>query len=249
MRALILAAGHRNLTGMPDDGPPASLISLAGKPLIKRQIAALRGGGATEIGIVRGYHAETIDVPQAKFFTNDRWAKTGTVASLLTAVEWLRAGPVIVSHGDIFYSRDLVHRLGAVRGSLVLAYDRLWRDHWARRFGGSLSHAEAFRRSGSGNLLEIGGKAGSVDAIDGQPIGLLKFTPAGWGAAEALLAGLDAGARDQLNLNGLLQRLLAAGTVPIGTVGTDGQWGVLEIPADAALYESMAASGEFSLED
>jgi L-glutamine-phosphate cytidylyltransferase len=247
MRALILAAGHRNLTGKPDDGPPASLIHLAGKPLIERQIAALRGGGATEIGIVSGYHAETIDPPQTKVFTNDRWARTGAVASLLTAVEWLRAGPVIVSHGNIFYPRDLVHRLGAVRGSLVLAYDRLWRDHWERRFGGPLSHAEAFRRSGSGNLLEIGGKAGNPDAIDGQPIGLLKFTPTGWRAAETLLEGLDSTTRDQLNLNGLLQRLLAAGTVSIGTVGTDGQWGVLDTPADATLYESMAAAGELSL--
>src|SRR3954449_7458537 len=108
MRALILAAGHRNLTGTPGDGPPASLIRLSGKPLIERQIAALRGGGATEIGIVRGYRAETIDVSQATYFTNERWAKTSTVAPLITATAWLRAGPVIVSHGDIFYSRDLV---------------------------------------------------------------------------------------------------------------------------------------------
>jgi len=248
MRALILAAGHRNLTGTPDNLPPASLIRLSGKPLIERQIAALRGGGATEIGIVRGYRAETIDVSQATYFTNERWAKTSTVASLITATAWLRAGPVIVSHGDIFYSRDLVHRLGAVRGSLVVAYDRLWRDHWARRFAGSLSHAEAFRRSGSGNLIEIGGKADNVDAIDGQPIGLLKFTPTGWRAAETLLDGLDATTRDQLNLTGMLRLLLTAGTVSIGTVGTDGQWGVLDTQADAALYESMAAAGELLLE-
>ena len=228
------AAIWRSISGFP-----ASLIRLAGKPLIERQIAALRGGGATETGIVRGYRADLIDVPQATCFTNERWAKTSTVASLMLAAEWLRAGPVIVSHGDIFFSHDLVHRLGAVRGSLVLAYDRLWRDHWAQRFGGSLSHAEAFRRSGSGNLLEIGGKADAVDAIDGQPIGLLKFTPTGWRAAETLLDGLDATTRDQLNLTGMLRLLLAAGIVPIGTVGTDGQWGVLETPADAALYAEL----------
>jgi L-glutamine-phosphate cytidylyltransferase len=249
MRALILAAGHRTASGRPDDLPPASLIRLAGKPLIERQIAALRGGGATEIGIVRGYRAEMIDVPHATYFINERWAKTGPVASLMTAAAWLRAGPVIVSHGDIFYPRDLVHRLGAVRGSLVVAYDRLWRDHWARRFAGALSHAEAFRRSGSGNLLEIGGKAGDADAIDGQPIGLLKFTPNGWQAAETVLNGLDAATCDQLTLVGLLRLVLAAGTISIGTVGIDGQWGVLDTPADTALYESMVAARELSLED
>ncbi|PPQ29662.1 NTP transferase domain-containing protein [Rhodopila globiformis] len=249
MRALILAAGHRTTSGKPDDLPPASLLTLAGKPLIERQLAALRGGGATAIGIVRGYRADMIEVPEATYFTNERWAKTGPVASLLTAVDWLRAGPVIVSHGDIFYPRDLVHRLGAVRGSLVVAYDRLWRDHWAQRFAGSLAHAGAFRRSASGTLLEIGGKADTVDAIDGLPIGLVKFTPAGWQATETVLNGLDAATRDQLTLTGLLRLVLAAGTVSIGTVGTNGGWGVLDMPADAALYESMASAGELALEE
>ena len=72
---------------------------------------------------------------------------------------WLRSDPVIVSDANIFYSHDLVHRLGSVRGNLVLAFDRTWHDLWARRFTDPLAHAEIFRRSGSGNLLEIGGTA------------------------------------------------------------------------------------------
>ncbi len=161
---------------------------------------------------------------------------------------WLRTSPVIVSDPDIFYQRDLVHRLGSVRGSLVVAYDRQWRDLWTRRFGDSFKGAETFRRGGAGNLLEIGGKPANIDEIDGQPIGLLKFTPLAWQAVETVLAELDAPTRDQLSMTGLLRRLLAIKSVAIGTIGTDGQWGKIDSPDDVRLYERMLADGKLSLE-
>jgi L-glutamine-phosphate cytidylyltransferase len=248
MRALILAAGRTRGMGEPGDQVLKSLLRLGGKPLIERQMAALRGGGVTEIGVVRGYRAETIEYPDITYFENERWAQTDAVASLATAAAWLRTGPVIVSEPDIFYQRDLVHRLGAVRGSLMLAYDRRWQDLWSRRFADPLSHAETFRRGGSGNLLAIGERATTIDEISGRSIGLLKFAPIGWQAVETVLAELEAPARDRLDLTGLLRLLLAAKSVSIGTIGTDGQWGKVDRPEDVALYESMVAEGQLSFE-
>jgi hypothetical protein len=49
-------------------------------------------------------------------------------------------------------------------------------------------------------------------------------------------------------MTGLLRRLLAADLVHIGTYGTDGQWGELDNPQDAEVYESMLARGELVLE-
>jgi choline kinase len=248
MRALILAAGRTSHMGELGDQRPKCLAPLAGMPLLARQIAALRGGGATEIGVVRGYRAETIDYPDITYFENERWAQTDTVTSLVAAAEWLRTGPVIVSHSDIFYRRELVHRLGSVRGSLVVGYDRQWRDLWTRRFADPLSNAQTFRRGASGNLLEIGEKATNINEIEGQYMGLLKFTPLAWQAVETTLAELDAPTRDQLDMSGLLRRLLAAKSVSIGTVGTDGQWGKIDSPDDVALYESMVTDGHLLLE-
>jgi choline kinase len=168
--------------------------------------------------------------------------------SLAAASAWLRTSPVIVSDSDIFYQRELVQRLGSVRGSLVVAYDRQWRDLWTRRFAEPLTHAETFRRGGAGNLLEIGGKPATMEEIDGQPIGLLKFAPLAWQAADTVLAELDAPTRDQLTMTGLLRRLLAVKSVAIGTVGTDGQWGKVDSPDDVALYERMLADGQLGLE-
>jgi len=58
MRALILAAGRGSRMGQLGDERPKCLVEFDGKPLIARQLAALRGGGAQAVGVVRGYRAE-----------------------------------------------------------------------------------------------------------------------------------------------------------------------------------------------
>jgi L-glutamine-phosphate cytidylyltransferase len=225
------------------------LVELVGKPLIARQIAALRRGGVDEIGVVRGYRAEMIDFPGLSYFTNERWAETNMVASLAAAAPWLRSGPVIISYGDIFYRSELVHGLAGARGQLIISYDRAWRRLWTRRFADPLADAETFRIDAAGQLLEIGGKTTRIEDIEGQYMGLLKFTPPAWRAVEALLSTLDAPIRDRLDVTGLLRRLLAAKELPIGTFGTDGQWGEIDSPEDVALYQNMVREGELRLED
>jgi NDP-sugar pyrophosphorylase family protein len=112
MRAVILAAGRGSRMGHLGDDRPKCLVELEGKPLIERQIAALRRGGVDEIGVVRGYRAEMIDFP-ASPISQPRWAETNMVMSLAAAAPWLRSGPVIVSYADIFYRSELVRGLAA----------------------------------------------------------------------------------------------------------------------------------------
>jgi choline kinase len=248
MRALILAAGRGSRMRHLGDERPKCLVELAGAPLLERQVAALRRGGIAEIGVVRGYRAEMLAFPEFTYFTNERWAETNMVASLATAAAWLRSGPVIVSYADIFYRAELVRGLAGAPAPLVISYDRSWRDLWTRRFTDPLSDAETFRVDATGKLLEIGGKTTRIEDIQGQYMGLLKFTPAAWRAVEGLLGSLDGAVRDRLDMTGLLRRLLAADSVHIGTFGTDGQWGEIDNPQDAELYESMLAKGELVLE-
>lgn len=247
MRAIILAAGRGSRLGHLGDNRPKCFVELEGRPLIEYQMAALRRGGVNEIGIVRGYRAEMIDFPDLSYFNNERWAETNMVMSLATAASWLREGPVIVSYADIFYRGELVRGLSEVPAELVITYDRNWRDLWARRFADPLADAETFRIDAAGQLLEIGGKTNRIEDIQGQYMGLLKFTPAAWNAVQALLSELDSGTRDRLDMTGLLRRLLIA-KFPIGTLPTAGQWGEIDNPEDVALYESMVKKGELVLE-
>jgi L-glutamine-phosphate cytidylyltransferase len=230
------------------DERPKCLVELDGRPLLALQVAALRRGGASEIGVVRGYRAEMLNFPGLAYFTNERWAQTNMVASLAVAAEWLRAGPVIVSYADIFYRAELVRSLAAAPGALVIAYDRAWRSLWTRRFAEPLADAETFRIDAHGTLLEIGARTSRIEDIQGQYMGLLKFTPAAWRAVEVLRASLAEHERDRLDMTGLLRRLLAGRSIEIGTLATDGQWGELDSPSDAELYTSMLRQGELVLE-
>src|SRR6202050_2113488 len=124
MRAVILAAGRGRRLGPLGDDRPKCLVELAGKPLIERQISALRRGGVDEIGVVRGYRAEMIDFPGLAYFANERWAETNMVMSLAAAASWLRSGPVIVSYADIFYRGELVRGLAGAAGPLVFSFAR-----------------------------------------------------------------------------------------------------------------------------
>jgi L-glutamine-phosphate cytidylyltransferase len=249
MRAIILAAGRGSRMGHLGEDRPKCLVELEGKPLIERQIAALRRGGADEIAVVRGYRAELIDFPGLSFFANERWAETNMVMSLVAAATWLRSGPVVVSYADIFYHSELVHQLSDAPGPLVVSYDRAWRPLWIRRFTDPLADAETFRIDDAGQLLEIGGKTERIEGIMGQYMGLLKFTPRAWNDVEILLGGLDARTRDRLDMTGLLRRLLAETNLVINTLATDGQWGEIDNPRDVALYQEMIKNGELRLED
>jgi choline kinase len=249
MRAVILAAGRGSRMGNAGDDRPKCLLELEGRRLIERQIAALRRGGAREIAVIRGYRADMIDFPGISYFINERWAETNMVMSLAAAAEWLREGPVIVSYADIFYRGELVRALAAAEGPLVISYDLDWSRLWTARFADPLADAETFRIDGAGRLLEIGGRTTRMEDIQGQYMGLLKFTPRAWAAAEAVTGALEPAVRDRLDMTGLLRRLLAAGEIPIQTLPTHGHWGEIDQPGDVSLYRRMIEAGELVLEE
>jgi len=138
--------------------------------------------------------------------------------------------------------------LAGAPGELVICYDRTWRRLWTRRFADPLADAETFRINAEGQLLEIGGKTTRIEDIEGQYMGLFKFTPPAWSAVEALLSTLDEAICNRLDVTGLLRRLLAQNEVPIGTFGTEGQWGEIDNPEDVALYRNMVREGDLLLE-
>jgi len=248
-RAVILAAGRGSRMGHLSEDRPKCLFELEGKPLLERQIAALRRGGIEQIGIVRGYRAEMIAVPGVDYFANERWAETSIIVSLMAASDWLRAGSVVVSYSDIFYRSEAVRDLTGSRGDLVITYDRDWRRLWTRRFSDPLSDAETFRVDAVGHLVEIGGKTSRIEDIGGQYIGLWKITPRAWRVIETLLNTLDATVRDRLDGTGLLRRLIAENAFAIDTFAIDGEWGEIDNPEDVALYRDMVERGELVLDE
>ncbi len=230
MRAVILAAGRGKRLGAYTGDRPKCLVELAGRSLLDRQLAALRAGGATDVAVVAGWHAERFDGTGLTVFRNERWAETTQVESLLAAGPWLRAGPVLVSYGDIVYSAATVRALAACPHDLAIAYDPGWAAVWRRRFAEPLDDAETFRLGDGGLLAEIGGRPESVEEVEGQYVGLLKFTPEAWASLREVV--LTEAAVHGADLTGLLRFLLRERGTAIGTAPVDGPWWEFDQPSD-----------------
>lgn len=235
MKAIILAAGRGSRMGGLTTDVPKCLVQLGGRPLLEWQLAAFGGAGIDTVGIVRGYKAHLLDGRGLVAFDNPRWMETNTVASLRCASAWLREGPAIVSYSDIFYSAATVAALMAAPGDIAISYDPDWLTSWSQRFADPLSDAESFRLSGT-RVIDIGRRTTRLDEVDGQYMGLLKFTKAGWAAVEAHLDSLEVECCDRLDMTGLLSSLIGAGQ-SVDAVPLSGSWGEVDNADDLALYE------------
>ena len=237
MKAIILAAGRGSRMKSLTDERPKCLVELRGKPLLEWQLASLRAAGISEIAVVTGYKHELLTERDLSEFHNARWADTNMVSSLACAESWLQDQPCIVSYSDIFYSPDAVRSLMTSTASLAVTYDPNWLQLWTARFGDPLLDAETFRLSATHTLAEIGNKPKSVDDVQGQYMGLLRFTPEGWAEVARLRATLTPAQRDSMHMTNTLQRVIDAGRVPIEAVAYTGEWGEVDSGEDLFLYQ------------
>lgn len=236
MKAIILAAGRGSRMKNLTDEHPKCLVELRGKPLLDWQLEALRAASITEIAIVTGYKRELLADRRLVEFHNTRWAKTNMVSSLACAEDWLKAEPCIVSYSDIFYSPMAVHSLIDCHAPLAITYDPNWLNLWTRRFGDPLLDAETFCLKADHTLIEIGNKPKFVDEVQGQYMGLLRFTPEGWAEVVRIRSELTAEQCDKMHMTGTLQKVIDAGKIAINAVPYTDHWGEVDSAQDLVAY-------------
>jgi choline kinase len=237
MKAIILAAGRGSRMKDLTDERPKCLVELRGKALLDWQLEALRAAGIREIAIVTGYKRELLANRGLVEFHNPRWAKTNMVSSLVCAQDWLMAEPCIVSYSDIFYSPLAVQSLMVCAASLAVTYDPNWLKLWTHRFGDPLLDAETFRLTPQHSLAEIGNKPNSVDEVEGQYMGLLRFMPEGWEEVLRIRTGLSLEQCDKMHMTGTLQKVIDAERVVIAAVPYVGEWGEVDCANDLDAYK------------
>lgn len=241
MKAIILAAGRGSRMKELTDDRPKCLVRLDGETLLARQVRALRSGGASEIAIVTGYRREMLTDHADREFHNPLWAETNMVSSLATAAEWLQEAPCIISYSDIFYGASAVRQLAESRAQLAITFDPNWQDLWTRRFEEPLLDAETFRLSRDGNVLEIGKRPSKIEEIEGQFMGLLRFTPEAWRELDAIRMTLPDEVRDRLDMTGALQRIIERGKIPVQGIRFCGEWGEVDNEQDLNVYQSAGS--------
>lgn len=237
MKAIILAAGRGSRMKDLTDDQPKCLVELHGKPLLDLQLAALRNAGITEIAIVVGYKRDLLVNRGLVEFENPRWAETNMVSSLACAADWLQTSPCIVSYSDIFYESSAVTALMDCHADIAVSYDENWRALWEKRFADPLLDAETFRLNrDNGTLAEIGNRPKEITEIEGQYMGLLRFTPLGWGEVVRIRATLSSEMLDRMHMTGTLQKIIEEGRVPVAVVSYCGPWGEVDSADDLAAY-------------
>ncbi len=174
MKAIILAAGQGERLRPLTENIPKCMIPFFGKTILERQIDIFNKSGIFVISVVTGYCDDKINLPHITKFKNEQFMTTNMVESLFTANEKL-TDSVIVSYGDIVFELDVIQNLISSIHNISVVIDQKWHDLWKIRFNNPLDDAESLILDKNELILDIGQKATSIDDIQGQFIGLMKF--------------------------------------------------------------------------
>lgn len=249
MRAVILAAGRGSRLGDLTKDRPKCLVEIKSYPLVEWQRKALVSAGAKEIAVVTGYQASLLRFPWAYLIHNSNWAISNMVGSMLCASDYLTYQGGIVSYSDIIYSCEILKTLMKEESDIAITYDMQWRDLWRRRFNDPLDDAETFKYDkNTGNLLEIGRKTANIQEIQGQYMGLLKFSSQGWKTLKEFLASKKSEEIFTLDMTTLLNEMVKEG-IKIKTVPIEGNWMEVDSPSDLKLCTQMLDRRELILDE
>jgi phosphoenolpyruvate phosphomutase len=221
--AVILAAGAGADFGGLTAAVPKAMLKVQGRPILARLLDDLGHFGVRAITVVRGYHAEAIDVAGARFVDNPDFATTGEAHSLALAESALVPG-TLLAFGDIVVKRHIVQALLEEAGAgITLSVDSaLAGQDVPDRVRGT--RADAGRFTFEPVHLAAIGDGVPPDASHGGWIGLLHLGADGavW-LREAIEAARDDGSLARARLSDLLTRVLAQER-PVTVVYTRGGW-------------------------
>ena len=239
MKAIILAAGRGSRMKNLTNKRPKCLVKLQNKPLIEWQLEALRKAGINDVAIVTGYKREMLAEYNLIEFNNPEWNNTQMVSSLECASDWLNNHSCIVSYSDIVFEASAVKLLYDEKSSLSILYDKNWLVSWSRRFENPLDDAETFKIDSLGKLTGIGDTAKSLSEIDGQYMGLLKFTPKAWHAIAQFRGSLSDNVASKMHMTGLLNSLVTKKIIGVSGIPYSGQWAEIDSEFDLKCAEGI----------
>ncbi|MCG8314856.1 MAG: phosphocholine cytidylyltransferase family protein [Pseudomonadales bacterium] len=238
MMAVILAAGRGSRLGSLTDKAPKCFTEVLGKRLLDYQLAALRRAGITNIVLVSGYRANCFHeyADQVHLVHNESWDQGNMLLSLVSCEPQWRGQEFVISYSDIIYSSSIVRDLVCSPWDIGISYDPNWVTLWRARFGDELlDDAESFRIDNN-KVIEIGNRVDDVKLIQGQYMGLLKFSPVGSNYLNRLLASLDKQQLAQWDMTRLLQQVIAE--QELGAVPCETPWFEVDNQVDLQVAEN-----------
>jgi len=119
VKAVVLAAGISSRLRPLTNDRPKCLLPVAGIPILRRSLAALRSLGVTDVVMVLGYLEDQIRTAvrewfpdlAVEFLVNPDYASTQNGASLLIARAAVEGQPFLLLDGDIVFDTEVVGSL------------------------------------------------------------------------------------------------------------------------------------------
>ena len=174
MNAIILAAGKGERLRPLTENKPKCLVKLFGKSLLEWQIETFKKFGIDDITVVTGYKSNLINSPEIMCLENKKYGSTNMVETLFCAEEKLK-NSTIVSYGDIIFEPKVLSTLIKSDSDFSIVVDKNWLDLWKLRFKTPLDDAESLQMDSEDFITEIGQKVETIEEIQAQYIGLMKF--------------------------------------------------------------------------
>lgn len=178
MRVIVIAAGRgRRLMPTTADAPKC-FAEVEGQRLLDWALEAFHANGLNDICFIGGYQIDKVraEYPQFTFRHNADWEHNNILLSLFHA-EDLMDEPFLCCYSDVLFNADIVARLAAAPGDMVLGVDTAWLTRYEHRTEHPPDDAEKVIVS-NGCVTRIHRQIPSEEA-HGEYIGVAKFSAVG----------------------------------------------------------------------
>ncbi len=178
MKMIILAAGQGTRLKPLTENKPKCMVQYNNKAIIDYTLDLADDFLIKDIIIINGYKKEVLKSylidRSVKFRTNHNYLNTNMVNSLFCAKDFMD-DDIIVSYSDIIYEKKVLKSLIDSKNDVSVIIDKNWKFLWSLRMKNPLSDLETLKIK-DGKIIEIGLKPKNYSQVEGQYIGLVKFS-------------------------------------------------------------------------
>jgi phosphoenolpyruvate phosphomutase len=136
-QAIVLAASRGNALRDLTQDKPKVMLSIAGKPLLRRLVDEFKNQGISKITVVAGYKAEAIDISGIDICINKEYETTGELTSLACAMDSFH-DDMLIMYGDLLIRSYILNDLLDHDGDIVAVVDSAFK---ATRISGTPDYA------------------------------------------------------------------------------------------------------------
>jgi len=250
-KAIILAASQGDELGTLTIDKPKCMIEVYGQPILSSLMTIFNENKIKDITAVVGYKKESISIPNLKLVDNNQYKTTGILQSLYETKDLLN-GQVIISYGDILFSKEVLRDSMEIDEDIVITVDTAWiQGNKEVRLKDIVvceqSHSNKYLGSKMSSVKQISAQK-NIEGADGEWIGLLKLSTKG---SEIVRKELEAYKNEnpeefkKADMVQLLTRIIAQGHKVVAAY-CSGRW--LDVDClDDLTYADQARAGVESI--